>query len=125
MDDYWNARCCALTKAGRRCTGRWASAVGCLFEWDPIKGVGIEAPMVVLCHRHRHYVWNPDGVKSGRRFRLAHGGWLGCMNRYGYGTAVWDREDSGPHMVAGNPAPWWWARRTVVRFSQRNRTEAA
>lgn len=111
------ARCVAITRAGHRCTGRWSSAVPCTFAWDPIGGVGIDGPWIVLCHRHRWWT-HERGVRTGARFRVAHG-WLGAANKHGYGTAVFARR----HGM--RPAAWWWARRCEARFGQPSRRDAA
>lgn len=114
---YVNARCAAITKAGHRCTGRWASALPCTFAWDPVKGVGIDGPWIVLCHRHR--TWQERGRVGGGRIRLVHGGWLGAANQYGYGSAAFSSR------TGWKPARWWWRRRSDVVFGQTDRRRDA
>lgn len=115
--DYANARCAAITRAGKRCTGRGATAVPILFGWDPETGNGIDGPYCALCHRHRHYV-HENGIRIGRRFRVVHG-WLGGANRYHYGASVWSDESGW------KPAKWWWDRRIETTWSGPHRSDAA
>lgn len=116
-DDYAHAKCGAITRAGRRCSGRWATAFVITFAWDPVLGEGIEGPHLVLCHRHRWWT-HEKGVRAGRRFRVVHG-WLGAANKYGYGYSVFARE-TGPKV-----AKWWWDRRRVSTFGDVGRRDAA
>jgi hypothetical protein len=102
--NFHHAQCCAITRGGTRCTGRWSTACPCVFWWDAETGDGIDGPHVVLCHRHRSFVYS-DAIKSGKRIRVMHGGWLGDANRYGYGTAVFASR------TGVRPALWWWVRR--------------
>ena len=89
--DYANGRCCAITKRGTRCTGRWATAAPCIIRHVQT-GTEVEiidGPHIVLCHRHRHWVYSGPRANVGdgkTRFRVVHGGWLGSANQYGYGT---------------------------------------
>lgn len=104
-DDYRNGRCCAITKAGTRCTGRWSIASPALVCCNA--DVIVHGPNVVLCHRHRH--WLPIG--AGRtRFRVVHG-WLGAANQYGYGLAVFKAK------VGWALARWWADRGKVMGFA--------
>jgi hypothetical protein len=116
-DDYANARCCAIrADSGKRCRGRWATALPCTFAWDPITGVGVDGPWVVLCYRHRR-VWERRRV-SKIRMRVFRG-WLGPANTYWYGTAVLRDH------VSWLPAAWWWARRRDTTFGEMHRRDAA
>ncbi len=115
--DYANARCAAITRAGKRCSGRWATALTILFGWDPISGHGVDGPYCVLCHRHRHYTYE-KGIRNGRRFRIVHG-WLGGANKYNYGASVWSSR------TGWKPAKWWWARRQEMTFGGQARRDAA
>lgn len=113
--DYASARCAAITRLGRRCTGRWSVSLPCIFEHDPVTGRGVYGPNVVLCFRHRTWA---DRVGDGTtRFRIVHG-WLGSSNRHGYGHSVFASR-------AGWFAAKWWAdRRQPVAFGE-SRKDAA
>jgi hypothetical protein len=117
--DYANGRCCAITKDGKRCTGRWASAVPCIIRHtqDGTNVTIIDGPCVVLCHRHRHWLFH-DGKRSlgdGKtRFRILHG-WLGSANPFGYGTSVF----SAP--TGWKAAKWWAARAREMKFGESRR----
>ena len=107
--DYAFARCCAITKTGRRCLGRWRSARPCLFAWDPVTGDGIEGPHIVLCWRHSEIA--DEVIPTGKRIEVV-GGWLGGANQYHYGNSVW-----------AEPTGWaraalWWEHRAPVKFGQ-------
>lgn len=119
--NFVDAQCAAMTRAGRRCTGRWNTSVPCLFAWDAVTGDGTDGPHVVLCHRHRGFVFSV-AIKGGARIAVVHGGWLGAANRYGNGTAVY----ASP--TGRRPARWWWARRraaTCVEHRDQPRRDAA
>ena len=116
-DDYARGRCCAIRDDnGRRCNGRWATAVPCSFAWDPVNGVGIDGPWAVFCYRHRRRVYRLKETNA--RVRVFRG-WLGPANKYGYGTCVFrDRK-------SWRAAAWWWARRKDSQFGQSHRRDAA
>lgn len=119
--EFHNAQCAAITRAGHRCTGRWATSVPCTFGWDAVTGDGVDGPHVVLCHRHRGFVYS-DAIKSGARILLVHGGWLGAANCHGYGTAVYASR------TGSRPARWWWLRRREAKYVEhrdRPRRDAA
>jgi hypothetical protein len=99
--DYHNARCAAIMRNGRRCSGGWASARAVTFVWDPVKGEGLDGPWVVLCRRHNDV---SERIKRGERIRIWRG-WLGGANQYHYSTGVWARR------TGWTRAAWWWARR--------------
>ena len=107
-DDYANARCAAITRAGHRCTGRWATALPIMWSHDPTTGASMSGPYVVLCARHRHLA---ERVRRMERIKIAHG-YLGAANQYGYGAAVWARA------TGRQPAAWYWARRRRLTFGQ-------
>lgn len=113
-DRYADAQCAAITASGKRCGGGWKCALPVTFAWDPIKGVGIDGPMVVLCHRHLHWT---DSIRKGKRFPVAHG-WLGAGNIHGYGSAVWAKAEGW------EVAPWYWQRRSHMKFGDRHREDA-
>jgi hypothetical protein len=115
MTDYCNAQCVAITHAGKQCTGRWSSALPCMWQWDPVKGVGIEGPHIVLCHRHRH--WSEPKRLETVRFPVV-AGWFGAYNEHGYGSAVW----SAP--TGWTPAAEWWAQRSACNFGGPFRRDA-
>ena len=116
-DDYARGRCCAIRDDnGRRCNGRWATAVPCSFAWDPVNGVGIDGPWAVFCYRHRRPVYRLKETNA--RVRVFRG-WLVPANKYGYGTCVFrDRK-------SWRAAAWWWARRKDSQFGQSHRRDAA
>lgn len=115
--DYASARCAAITKSGRRCSGRWGTAVPILFSHDAVTGDGTDGPWCVLCHRHRWWT-HEKGVRTGRRFPVVHG-WLGAANEHGYGTAVYAAESGR------QPAAWWWERRRPSPWGGPGRKDAA
>lgn len=84
--DYHSGRCSAITRAGKRCTGRWNSAMCCLFRADPTTGLSTLGPNIVLCHRHAYRSYHPVRVR-------VVGGWLGAANKHGYGSAVYEHKD--------------------------------
>jgi hypothetical protein len=116
--DYANARCCAITGKGKRCTGGWSTAAPCTFAWDPVTGIGRSGPWIVLCHRHRRWIWGADGIRQGRRFPVVHRGWLGASNEYNYGTSVL----SAP--TGWVAARWWGKHSHETRFGQSGSHEA-
>jgi len=105
-DHYADAQCCAITKAGKRCTGRWASALPITYGANPDTGETVLAPHVVLCHRHCH--WTAK-VRRMERVPIVHG-WLSAGNKYGYYYTVY-RDETG-HV----PSPWFWERRASFKF---------
>jgi len=111
---YSDAQCCAITKAGRRCTGRWASALPITYGHNPDTGESVLAPHVVLCHRHRPWT---EKVRRMERVPVVHG-WLGAGNAYGYYYTVY-REQTG-----SAPSPWFFERRATFRFGAQ-RSDAA
>lgn len=118
VPDYAHAQCAAITKAGRRCSGRWSTALPVTFAWDPVTGRGTDGPWVVLCHRHRHWDYE-GGISAGKRYRIAHDGWLGASNKYNYGSSVFAAPDGWA------PAAWWWAHRRASTFGDVGRRDAA
>jgi len=113
MTDYRHARCIAITRAGKRCSGRWASASACLLAFDSLTGDSNQGQQIVLCHRHRHWVRGPP-IRAGVRFRAVRG-WLGAANEHGNGTSVFERP------TGWEQAPWWWARRRTMKFGESRR----
>ncbi len=115
-------RCCAITRAGKRCSGGWQSRVGLVFAWDPISGEGASGPDLVFCHRHAH----PPDAKLRARFRIAHGGWYGHAG-WAYGHANYStyyqavfRRQTGNEL-----APWYLDRSRPTRFGDCQEREAA
>jgi hypothetical protein len=104
----------AITHAGKRCSGGWASALHPLFAWDPIAGIGRDGPSIVLCHRHRHYAYRS---KPDARHRIV-GGWIGPANRHGYGYAVWSTRTGWKHAAA------WLRLSRPCKAGDRTRTDA-
>lgn len=113
---YHLARCVAIQRNGKRCRGPWRSAYTCTFMWDPVTGVGIDGPRIVLCARHRR-IWEERQPRTSR-IRVWRG-WLGPHNEYGYGAAVFARETG---WVA---ARWWGDRAKPMRFGSTERKDAA
>lgn len=110
--DYANGRCCATTKAGTRCTGRWRIACPCILVHSQDGPTIIDGPCVVLCYRHLHWL---DRIHDGKtRFRIVHG-WLGSANQYGYGTSVF----SAP--TGWTAAHWWADRSKAMKFGESRR----
>ena len=113
-NDYANGRCCAITKARKRCTGRWATAVPCIIEHRADGSRCVDGPNVVLCHRHRHWLDSDSKrhtLDGKTRFRILRG-WLGSANKYGYGTSVF----SAP--TGWKAAKWWAAHAREVKFGE-------
>lgn len=104
---YAGARCVAITARGKRCTRHWGSAYNCSWQWDPIKGIGIDGPRVVLCRQHSNMAH--EAIAGGVRIRIVCG-WFGAYNQHKYGSAVW----SAPS--GWKPAKAWWAHRRDVTF---------
>lgn len=88
--DYASAPCVAIVD-GKRCGRRWRQAHPCTWGWDPVTGLGVDGPYVVLCGIHRRAYGRMRGGarESGGcpRMRVV-GGWLGAYNKHNYGDAV-------------------------------------
>lgn len=113
IPEFAHGRCVYMIPGYGRCHGAWKSAQQACWQWDPIEGVGVEGPHVVLCRAHA----NVFARYKSQRVRIV-GGWLGAANQYGYGCAVWDGE------TGWTPAPEWWAHRSVARFGAAGRRDA-
>ena len=116
--DYRDGRCCAITRRGTRCTGRWAVAAPCIISADQDTGTFVGGPNIVLCHRHRHLVYRSSrtSICDGKtRAPVVHRGWLGSANAHGYGAAVF----AAP--TGWKVAPWWLAHARTEKFSESRR----
>jgi hypothetical protein len=102
--------CVAITVRGQRCNRDHYTEIPITFSWDPIRGVGIEAPSAPFCRMH-DYLWS---LEPGERVEIV-GGWMGrawnpnakCWTVL---TTVYEsRRDLGA-------SPHWWALRRPAKF---------
>ena len=104
--------CLAILATGPkvRCGRPHCAESSCIFDWDPIKGVGIAGPDVTLCRMH-DYLWS---LEPGDRIEVV-GGWLGRVRNvdadcYTVLEAVFE------HQTGDAYSNHWWSLRRETRF---------
>jgi hypothetical protein len=110
-----NFGCIAILATGERCSRMHWTEYPITFAWDPIKGVGIDAPSATLCRMHG-YLWE---LADGERVEIV-GGWMGQAwnpdaKVWTVLTTVYESKDS---LFASKH---WWALRRPSVFGQCDR----
>ena len=107
---YSTFGCLAITARGNRCGHRHQVEVPVTFAWDPVRGVGVGAPSIMLCRMH-DYLWSLD---VSDRVQIV-GGWMG--RAWNPGAKVWTVMTTVYESKDGlTVSRHWWSLRHDTKF---------